>query len=430
MNQDGLLWLTLVGLGLTFFLEVGARSLRHFSRHDLQEICDRRQSLQRFSEILRRHEGVALATEMLSLLTATAAIAGAIGWTWFRAGLPLDIGWLPLFIVTLVLGVVLSAVKVWLPWAVTRLFAEPFLYRTWPLWKFVTLLALPLVCGARAVDVVLHRITGRVPETPNEDTLEEEIRTIVSAGHREGPLEEDAREMIEGVMELSDADVAEIMIPRTDMHMVQADMSWDELIADVIESGHTRTPVYDKNRDDIIGILYSKDLLPELAKKPSETRKPLREVMRQPQFVPETKPVDDLLELFQLSHTHIAVVLDEYGGVAGLVTIEDVLEEIVGEIVDEHDKDMVEEIERINENTWNVIGRTHVDEINEELDLDLPDDGDFDTIAGFIFTELGRIPRDDESLVWNNQIRLTVLEATRRRIERIRIERLAEELKV
>ena len=274
------------------------------------------------------------------------------------------------------------------------------------------------------IDAVLHRIAGKTPAEEDEESLEEDIRTIVSEGHREGLLEEDAREMIEGVIELGDADVSEIMTPRTDMHMVPVDMPWDEVIADVIETGHTRTPVYENNRDDVIGVLYSKDLLPELATGNAESRTPIRDLLRKPVFVPETKAVDDLLQMFQQMRTHIAVVLDEYGGVAGLVTIEDVLEEIVGEIVDEYDEEVVEEILKIDDNSCEALGRTHVDEINEAMHLELPDDGDFDTIGGFVFTELGHIPLPGEQLVWENKVRIQVLEATKRRIERVRIERL------
>jgi putative hemolysin len=147
-------------------------------------------------------------------------------------------------------------------------------------------------------------------------------------------------------------------------------------------------------------------------------------LLRKPVFVPETKPVTDLLQMFQKMRTHIAVVLDEYGGVAGLVTIEDVLEEIVGEIVDEYDEETVEEIEQIDQDTCVALGRTHVDEINEVMDLELPDDGDFDTIGGFVFTELGHIPLPGENLVWQDKVRIHVLEATKRRIDRVRIERL------
>jgi CBS domain containing-hemolysin-like protein len=322
------------------------------------------------------------------------------------------------------LGLVAAAAVVWIPWAASRVLAESFIYHTWRIWKLTSRCVAPLVWGAHLVDVVLHRATGKTPETLNGDSFEEEIRTIVSEGHREGLLEEDAREMIEGVIELGDADVSEIMTPRTDMHMIHVDKSWDDLIKDVVQSGHTRIPVYKKNRDDIVGILYSKDLLPELAKVPAEPRKTLVEIMRRPVFVPETKAVDDLLEMFQQMRTHIAIVLDEYGGVAGLVTIEDVLEEIVGEIVDEYDEEVIEELEQVGDKTWVALGRTHVDEINHSLDLDLPEDGDFDTIAGFVFTELGHVPKPGESFVWEGRVRFSVVEATRRRIERVQIERL------
>jgi CBS domain containing-hemolysin-like protein len=284
----------------------------------------------------------------------------------------------------------------------------------------------PLSWCANIVDAVFHRLAGKVRARPTEDSFEEEIRTIVSEGHREGLLEEDAREMIEGVIELRDADVAEIMTPRTDMHTMHVGLSWDEMLKEIIRLGHTRIPVYDKNRDDIIGILHSKDLLPLLANGSEQPRPPLRELLRKPYFVPESKPVADLLQVFQQTRNHIAVVLDEYGGVSGLVTIEDVLEEIVGEIVDEYDEDIVEEIHKIDEHTCEALGRAHVDEINEEMGFSLPEDGEYDTIAGFVFTELGHVPLPGESIVWSDQMRITVLEATRRRIDRVRLELVGE----
>ena len=261
----------------------------------------------------------------------------------------------------------------------------------------------------------------------DEESIEEEIRTIVSEGHREGLLEEEAREMIEGVIELGDAIVSHIMTPRTDIHMVQINTPWDEVVESVIDSGHTRVPVYDKSRDDIVGILYSKDLLPELAKSPDEPHRPLAELLRKPLFVPETKPVDDLLKVFQKSRTHIAVVLDEYGGVSGLVTIEDVLEEIVGEIDDEYDQQAEAAIRKIDDDICEALGRAHIDEINELMGFDLPENADFDTIGGFVFAEFGRVPAPGESITWQDAVRVTVLEASRRRVNRVRLERIRKE---
>ena len=259
-----------------------------------------------------------------------------------------------------------------------------------------------------------------------EDAFEDEIRTIVTEGHREGLLEEDAREMIEGVIELSDVDVSEIMTPRTDMKSIPKNLSWDEMIQVVSELGHSRIPVYNENRDDIVGILVTKDLLQLISKNYSNLPNiaiDWTEHMRDPYFIPETKPVDVLLQEFQQTHNHMVIVLDEYGGVSGLVTMEDVLEEIVGEIIDEHDtEDEEAEIVDIDENTIEVLGKTHIDKVNERLNISLPDELDFDTIGGFAFTEFGHIPLPDEQFVWQDRVRVSVLNATRRRITKLRVE--------
>lgn len=423
MSGTQAFWILAGGMVALFFARSGIRSLRDFSRHDLEEICRRRGNPDRFSQVLRGHDAVALAVQMVvDLATAVTIVAGYL---WVGGRWPVAVATWPAAVATaLGLGVLLTVTTTWTAWAAMRLFAEEFLYHTWPVWRALKTVAFPLVGGARLVDTALHRLTGRPQAFPDEESIEEEIRTIVSEGHREGLLEEEAREMIEGVIELDDADVSEIMTPRTDMQMLQVDLPWDQLIADAIEAGHTRIPVFDKNRDDIVGLLYTKDLLPELATSDPESRTPPRQLLRKPVFVPETMPLDDLLRMFQKMRTHIAVVLDEYGGVSGLVTIEDVLEEIVGEIVDEYDEEEEAEIEPIGPDACVALGRTHVDEINEALGIELPDDGEFDTIGGFVFSELGRVPQPGESLVWQDQVQIQILEATKRRIDRVRIERL------
>ncbi|MEQ8837843.1 MAG: CBS domain-containing protein, partial [Lacipirellulaceae bacterium] len=367
---------------------LGYRTLKDFSRHDLEEICQRNERHERLGQILRLHENVAIGVETLSaLFTALAIVAGAACAT-MRWQLQPDASWQNLYGIAAGLGLVLVAARTWGPWALSRVFAARFLFNTWPLWRALAVVATPLSFIAKLLDTILHRLVGQTPQVIDEQAIEEEIRTIVSEGHREGLLEDDAREMIEGVIELGEDDVSQIMTPRTDMHMVSINLPWDEVIEDVIEAAHTRVPVYGENRDDIVGILYSKDLLPELSKPDQADRLPIVEILRKPVFVPETKRVDDLLQMFQQLRTHIAVVLDEYGGVSGLVTIEDVLEEIVGEIVDEYDPEQVEEIQRIDVDICEALGRAHVDEINVMMGLELPEDGDFDTIGGFVFTEL------------------------------------------
>ncbi len=421
MNPDLAFYIALAGLIVTCLAAIGTRSLTEFSPHELKEICRRRNSPELLGQILRRHDQVALAAETLQVIATATFIIAVVFWTLAGShgeGPPAS----AVLISSLAIGALaLLAAEIWIPWAVVRLWAEPFLYYTWSAWQAVGYVLFPLVLAARFVDVILHRLAGRAPEGPDEESIEDDIRTIVAEGHREGLLEEDAREMIEGVIEFGEADVSEVMTPRTDMISIPKTFSWQEVVEFVVEVGHTRIPVYDKNRDDIVGVLVTKDLLGELAKGLDESRRAWTELLRNPYFVPETKPIDVLLQEFQRTRNHMAVVLDEYGGVAGLVTIEDVLEEIVGEIVDEYDKDLVDGIRRVDDGLFESLGKVHIDEINERLDLALPDDGEVDTIGGFVFTELGRMPAVGESLV-RDDVRITVLEATPRRIERVRIE--------
>lgn len=418
MSPDALFWLAIAALVTACLAGVGAWSLAVFSRHELDELARRRNVPDRLGDILRGDEQAGLAADTLQVLANAAGIVALTLW--------LLTGEAPLRGAALVFGLAVAglamlAVNLWIPWAVARLWAEPFAFYTWPIWRALGVVLAPLVYGARFVDIFLHRLSGRPVEPPDEESFEEEIRTVVTQGHREGLLEEDARDMIEGIMELGEVDVSQIMTPRTDMVSMPLSMTWEEGLDFIIRMEHSRVPVWDKNRDDIVGILFIKDLLPELNRKPFDSPRPWSELLREPYFVPETKPVDVLLQEFQKTGNHMAVVLDEYGGVAGLVTLEDVLEEIVGEILDESDPMLVEGIKEVGDGVAEALGRMHIDEINERMELNLPEEGEYDTIAGFVFSELGHVPVVGEQIVRDN-VRLTVLEATRRRIDRVRIE--------
>jgi CBS domain containing-hemolysin-like protein len=428
MNALVLACIAIPGLVATCLAAIAARSLHSFSRHELEQICQRHEKPETFAEILRCHESVALGIEIVTMLLAGLSMAAGTLWTWQILVAEQSRPWLAFLISAAVLGLLLGVTTIWLPWSMARIGAAQFLYSTWPVWRWVGRLARPLVWCAHGADALLFRALGRGEQRLDEESIEEEIRTIVTEGHREGLLEEEAREMIEGVIELGDANVSHIMTPRTDIHMVQLHTPWDQMVENVIDSGHTRVPVFDKSRDDIAGILYIKDLLPELAKSDDEPQRPLQDLLRKPLFVPETKPVDDLLKVFQKSRTHIAVVLDEYAGVSGLVTIEDVLEEIVGEIDDEYDQQTEDIIRKVDEDVCEALGRAHIDEINALMGYDLPDDADFDSIGGFVFAEFGRVPAAGESMTWQDSLRVTVLEATRRRVNRVRLERIRKEM--
>ncbi len=427
MTPRVLFWSSLLALLAVTIAKVAVRALRDFSRHDLEDICRRRGKPEMFTDILQEHEQVGLGIDMLATLAMGVALALSVAWMGANWKLAIMENWQPILFSGLVAGLVLAICTVWVSRAVARVFAEEFLYHTWPAWRGMAFIARPLSSGANLIDVAMHRLGGRQLHGDEDERIEEEIRAIVSERHREGLLEEEAREMIEGVIDLGDADVAEIMTPRTDLNMLSIHLEWESLIAAAIDTGHTRIPIYDKNRDDIVGILYTKDLLPELATGDADSRTPIRDLLRKPVFVPETKPVNDLLQMLQKMRTHIAVVLDEYGGGSGVVTIEDVLEEIVGEIVDEYDEEVADEVRKIDDDTCEAPGRTHIDEINELLNIELPEDGDFDTIGGFVFSELGRVPLVGESLVWQERVEIQVLEASKRRIEKVRIGRVQDD---
>lgn len=194
-----------------------------------------------------------------------------------------------------------------------------------------------------------------------------------------------AKEMVQGVVELSRSTVKEIMVPRPDVISVPLDTPAETLVERVAASGHSRLPVYHQNMDNIVGVVYAKDLLRSQASAPV-----LERIMRRPYFVPETKKVDELLREFQLRHVHIAVIVDEYGGTSGIVCLEDVIEQIVGDIQDEFDNE-TDEIQKIGEGIYLCDARVGLDELNEYSEFDLPAD-DFETLGGFVFDLFGKIP--------------------------------------
>ena len=419
MTLDPLYWIAGISLVVTLISAIGTRALRDFSRHELEILCRKHESDLKFSEILEYDDQVAISVESLSAITTGLFVVSmSLLVLLNEEGLASVNQPVIFWSIVAFAGFALLVFNIWLPWTVTRIWATPIIFHTWRFWKFLSQLLTPFVLMARCLDAIMHRLAGRPQMEQTEHLFEEEIRSIVSEGHREGLLEEDAREMIQGVMELGDVDVAKVMTPRTDVVMMSVDLTWEEIIRFVIGSAHTRIPVHGKTRDDIVGILYVKDLLPLMA---SDKAKPtLREVLRTPHYVPETKRLDDLLEEFQQTRNHMALVLDEYGGVSGLVSIEDVLEEIVGDIVDEYDQEAEEEFRVIDDHTVEVLARVHLDEINERFDLEIPEDGDYDTIGGFVFSQLGHIPMVGEEVRWG-KLRIEVTQASLRRIDKLQL---------
>ena len=282
----------------------------------------------------------------------------------------------------------------------------------------------PVVAVMAAFDLPIRRLSGVAdrPDDNGEGAAKAEILQAASDGAAEGAVDAEEVEMIESVMEFGDTHAGEIMTPRTDIFAVPIETPWQEACARIVEAGHTRVPVYEGDIDTIVGVLYAKDLLQLVAQ---NDQVPLQKIMRTPYFVPETKPLDDLLREFKRRKVHIAVVLDEYGGTAGIATIEDLLEEIVGDISDEYDADEPDEMKHLNDRTVEIDARMRIDDLNDALQLELPEDEDYDTVAGFVFAELGYIPKVGEKLE-SRRARFNVLAADERKIVRLRVERLQE----
>lgn len=210
-------------------------------------------------------------------------------------------------------------------------------------------------------------------------------------------LNEEKKDMIQGVEDLSKTSVKEVMVPRIDVDFICSDVSKEELFHKIIASGHSRFPVYTDSIDNVVGVLYVKDILKSLAEnKPVD----LVKIIRKPYFVPESKRIDSLLREFKRHHLHIAIAIDEYGGISGIVTMEDIIEEIVGDIQDEFDKER-EDIITVNENVWLCDARVDLDDLNETMGAEFPNE-DFDSLGGFVFDLFGKVPVKYEKSSWNN----------------------------
>lgn len=306
-----------------------------------------------------------------------------------------------------------------IPREIARSYAEPLaLWSIYP-FNFLSYLAAPL---ARFITKVGRSLTGRWDEAGDYGLgtiTEEDLRTYVDAGEEGGLLKEEEKEMIYSIFDLGDTLAREIMVPRIDVVAVEADTPVAEALDIILEAGHSRVPVYDDIIDNIIGILYAKDLLAHWRN--GGQPRPVRGLEREVYYVPETKPVSDLLRELQSKKVHIAIVVDEYGGTAGLVTIEDILEEIVGEIQDEYDTEEFL-MDRISDDEYIFSARMDLDDINDLMAVDLPTD-ESDTLGGLVYSMLGRVPSVGDTLDVAD-LHLTVLAVDGRRIVQVKAQRI------
>lgn len=297
---------------------------------------------------------------------------------------------------------------------------EKVSFRSIGILLFIAAVAKPLVKILSFSTNLIVRLFGFDPNASQKLVTEEEIRMLVDVGGERGVIEEVQKEMINNIFEFDDIDVSDIMTHRTNIFAVEANDPMEDLIKIAIEEGYSRIPVFDDDPDNIIGIVYVKDLLKFIGNDMPEENT-LRSIMRKAYYIPETKRCGELLKEMTTSHVQMAVVVDEYGGTAGLVTLEDLLEAIVGNIQDEYDNE-AEEISKIDENTFTVDGITDIDEVEELFGIHIPE-GEYDTLAGFVISLLGFLPQDqDMNVVEHENLRFTVLKVEERRIEKIKVE--------
>ena len=416
--------------GGTLFFSVNAVALRTFSHVKLQEAfkkANKKASPKDLTERLVKNAEELILTCSLYRLILNMCILLLLVTVFANRGQPGQPAHSPAtYLFTFAIAVVIFSVfSLAIPHAWAKYAGEKVLSRTYRLVMGFAIVASPVLYVFKLYDGFVRRLAGVAETTPEEQQEErqEEFLTGLEQHRTEGVLDAEEQQMIENVLELSNSTANEIMTPRTDIVAVEVNADLQKVLETIATAGHTRVPVYEENIDNIIGLVYAKDLLTEIGKEPADFK--LRDKMRDVYFVPETKPLRVLLHEFQNQKLHIAVVLDEYGGTAGIVTLEDILEELVGEITDEYEQTPPEPIKRIDQNTIEADARTYIDDLNDRFELNLPEDEDYETIGGFVFSRLGYIPKTNESFDYEN-LKFTIASAEARRIKRIRIQKAAE----
>jgi putative hemolysin len=405
-------------------------------RHRLQQLADDGTGAAQTAHRLTEDPSRFLATIQIAI-TFLGFLAGATGAVAFSSGLADLIDDIPVpflqdaadtiafVIMTLVIALASIIIGELVPKTLALSFPERLaLFVARPVALLQSVLS-PIVWFVSTSSKILVRLLGGKEKPQGGYLSTEELKMLIETGSHEGGIEEEEKEMIHGVIELGDKRVHEVMIPRIGIRAVNVDDTLDEVLDMIIRAGHSRLPVFEESLDNIVGILYAKDLLPYLkGNGVGYADIDVRKLVRAPVYVPESKPVDDLLHEMQVAKRHIAIVVDEYGGTAGLVTMEDVVEEIVGEIQDEYDTEeqMIEDLSSDEEIAFRNDGRVSMDDLRDLFELsddDEPDEEAYDTVGGFVVHRVGRIPLPGAELMFRDGVRLVVEAAEPRRVAKV-----------
>ncbi len=420
--SDPSLWIAVLAALLSGYVSALHLALRSFSRIRLTEELESRGQSSHFDLLTEKTDKLLLMTgtlrtvfNIITLLAVLHLIDQEFFWDdWIK--------YLAAFVITTLM---ISLLGVAVPTSMSLHLPEKLLSRSARPLEVGLRIFTPFVRLLEIVDPLVRKVSRADANPPEENAVSAEVMSVVEEHSEEGEVDSVQKQIITAAFDLPVTTADEIMTPRTEVQAIPINATLADVSEAILRDGHSRIPVYEKTIDNIIGILFAKDVI-QYVTNPQAFN--LRKIVRTPLLVPATKSVRELLAEFKSRKLHMAIVLDEYGGTAGLVTIEDIIEEIVGEIQDEHEHTAPSEpkIQWIDERTAEVDGRVHIDDLSSALDLAVPDGADYDTVGGFVFSTLGHIPAVGETFNHAN-LRFTVTDAKRTRIERVRVEKLESE---
>jgi magnesium and cobalt transporter len=405
---------------MSLLLSTLTYAFREYSRARLAEALGLRKRSDLLEPLTERAGELAFLAASLRLLVNLMVLIAVLHlsrpwveneWAWYGTALSITACVSVIFAVTVPHALALHA-------------GESFMASFAPLLLKAHTIGRPFTKLLHAADSLVRRATqpaGGETTGQLESQIEAEILSVIEEGEKEGIVAEDEKEMIESVIEFADTTAGQVMTARPDIISLPVTATLEQIRSLIEQSGHSRIPIFENTLDQIVGVIYARDLI-KFVGQPADNFD-LRASMRKPLFIPETKLLRDLLQEFRLQKVHIAIVFDEYGGTAGLVTIEDVLEELVGDISDEHEPKEPPLYEKTDEHSAVADARMSVYDLNRVMGLSLPEDAGYDTLGGFVSTTMGRIPRAGESLEYA-RTRFTVIAAEPHRVGRVKIELL------
>ncbi len=428
MQNTGCIALAILGLILSAIGGLGSHLLLHFRGRTLEAYCRLKGNRERFGRILDEQDNAQTACNYLFILGSSIALISAGTWLsmrlqWGLSDTQNPVSIYQLISISILAAAVLACVYSWIPKIIVGNSASVLLYHTWWYWHAINIVSRPFRTLEHLFLAVGHRLSDRrVEDRVEEESLEDEIRTMVMAGERDGLVTRSTRDMITGVMNLDEGQVSQIMSPRSQLDAIDIGWDWQQVTDAVIASGRTRMPVYEDSLDNIIGILYVKDLMTLLQnpERPNDASI-LRRILRETWMIPATRQIDELLKDFLLRRCHMAIVVDEFQQTLGVVTIEDALEEIVGEIADELDVDEVMPMFIEDpDGGFSIAGVMEVSAANRQMALELPESDEYETVAGLVVSSLGVIPKVGVKTKIG-KYNLSVSQATPRQVLRIRV---------